>query len=258
MNESPEREAMLELVAAYALGVLPERDHALVTAFILSDPDARREYDDLRGAANLIGLVAEEPVDTRRSAWMKERLMATVRGSVDVPRTRPVSARRGTVWAASLAAAAAFVFGLISVIQNLGLRSDLADAQQHGATLQAESTAERQTLARDETMLADLSAANAKRYPVTYGTVVTRGSHIYLALSQLPELPRGRVYQAWTLARGSKTMTPRNTFTPSANGVTLVPLPDDATHLVAVGLSVEPEGGSRAPTTKPAFVQPLT
>jgi anti-sigma-K factor RskA len=258
VNESQDREALLELVAAYALGVLPARDHALVTAFILADPEARREFEDLRGAANLIGLVAEEPVDTRRSLRMKERLMATVRGSADSPRMRPVSARRGPVWAASLAAVAAFVFGLISVIQNLGLRSDLADLQRRTAALQAQSAGERRTLARDETMLADLSAANAKRYPVAYGTVVTRGSHLYLALSQLPELPRGHVYQAWTLARGAKTMTPRNTFTPSPSGVTLVPLPDDATRVAAVALSVEPDGGSRAPTTKPTFVQPLT
>jgi hypothetical protein len=38
----------------------------------------------------------------------------------------------------------------------------------------------------------------------------------------------------------------------------LVPIPEDAGNLAAVAVSVEPEGGSRQPTTKPAFIQPLS
>ena len=52
-------------------------------------------------------------------------------------------------------------------------------------------------------------------------------------------------------------MAPSLTFTPSQNGLTLVPLPEAAAGLAAVAVSVEPQGGSRQPTTKPAFVQPL-
>ncbi len=41
-------------------------------------------------------------------------------------------------------------------------------------------------------MLTDLTASDAKRYTVAYGTVVTRGAHVYLALGSLPPLPRGQ------------------------------------------------------------------
>ena len=150
------------------------------------------------------------------------------------------------------------VFALVSVIQNFGLRSDLHDAQTRVATLQTRLDADRRTVARDRSMLTDLTASDAKRYTVAYGTVVTRGPHLYLALAALPALPRGKVYETWTLARGAKAMAPSVTFVPNQSGITLVPLPEDATDLTAVALSVEPEGGSRQPTTKPAFVQPLS
>jgi hypothetical protein len=52
-------------------------------------------------------------------------------------------------------------------------------------------------------------------------------------------------------------VAPSAIFTPSQNGLTLVPLRADARSLAAVAVSVEPEGGSRQPTTKPTFVQPL-
>jgi anti-sigma-K factor RskA len=258
MNQPNDRDALLDLVAAYALGVLPSAEHGLVAALILSDPEARREYDDLRTTANLVGLAAEEPVDSARAARMKERLMAAVRSDA-APARAPVSATRtSAMWGTTLAAAAAVVFALVSVIQNFGLRSDLHDAQARVATLQTRLDADRRTVALDRRMLTDLTASDAKRYTVAYGTVVKRGPNVYLALASLPPLPRGKVYQAWTLARGAKTVTPSVTFTPSQTGITLVPIPQDAGNLSAVAVSVEPEGGSRQPTTKPAFVQPLS
>ena len=258
---APDRDHMLELVAAYALGVLPAADHALVAAFILSDPDARAEYDDLRGASSLLGLIAEEPVDTARAARMKERLLATVRADA-APTSARVATRAVTrssaIWGTGLAAAAALAFALISVIQNFSLRSDLHESQRRVTALQTQATSEHRRVERDDRILADLTAGDAKQYPVVYGKVVKRGTHVYLALSALPPVPRGKVYQAWTVARGTTAVTPSVTFTPSANGVTLVPMPEDASKLSAVALTVEPEGGSKTPTTKPSFLQPLT
>jgi anti-sigma-K factor RskA len=254
-----EREALLELVAAYALGVLPAAEQSHVAAVILADPQARREFDELRATANLVGLAAEEPVDSARAARMKERLLAAVRSN-ETPRRTPASTTRSSaVWGTTLAAAAAIVFALVSVIQNFSLRSDLSDAQRRVTALQATADAEHRSAERDRRMLADLAAGDAKRYAVAYGTVVARGTNVYLALASLPVLPRGKVYEAWTLAPGAASMTASVTFTPSPGGLTLVPIPNDSgKSYAAVAVSVEPEGGSRQPTTKPAFVQPLS
>jgi anti-sigma-K factor RskA len=87
---------------------------------------------------------------------------------------------------------------------------------------------------------------------------VTSGGRVYLALRGLPAPPPGKVYQAWTLRRGAKAVAPSITFNPDPSGITLVELPEPASNLAAVALSVEPAGGSEAPTSTPAFVRPLT
>jgi hypothetical protein len=263
MNDMNSREELLDLVAAYALGVLPPADQQAVAAFILSDPEARAEYEALRPAADLIGLAAEEPVDSARSARMKQRLMLTV--NAQATQAAPASIRRTGAspqmsWftGAGLAAAAAVVFALVSTIQNMTLRGDLANANAHAAALQAQIAQNERVQARNHAMVADLIAADAQRFRVPQGAVVTHGSHIYLTLHALAPLPHGKVYQAWTLPKGAKAVVPSVVFVPSANGDAVVALPENADATAAVALSVEPDGGSKAPTSKPAFIRPLS
>ncbi len=263
MNDTPDRDALLDLVAAYALGVLPPGEHALVTAFLLHDAQARAEFDALRPAADLIGLAAEEPVDSTRSARMKERLLAAVdaRAVSAVPRgtiRRNGSARSSWFVGAGLATAAAVVFALVSTIQNFSLRSDLANADSRAASLQAQIAQNERVRTRDREMVADLTASDAQRYPVPQGEVIKHGAHLYLTLHALPPLPRGKVYQAWTIAKGTKALVPSIIFTPSASGTAVVALPENADTLAVVALSVEPDGGSKVPSSKPTFVRPLS
>ena len=53
-------------------------------------------------------------------------------------------------------------------------------------------------------------------------------------------------------------MQPSLTFTPNADGVAVVQLPVDADKVGVVAVSVEPDGGSKAPTTTPTFIRPLS
>jgi hypothetical protein len=264
MSESVDDDVMLDLVAAYALGVLPPTEHRLVTTYLLENAAAREEFERLRPVADLVGLAAEEPVDSARSARMKQRVMATVNAQVDAQITplgmsrRRESTRSSWFAGAGLATAAAVVFALVSTIQNFSLRSDLANANARTATLQAQIAQNARVRSRDREMVADLIAADAVRFAVPQGEVVKHGSHVYLTLRSLPPLPRGKVYEAWTIAKGSKTPAPSVLFTPSASGVAVVALPENADSLAAVALSVEPEGGSKAPTSKPTFVRPLS
>lgn len=269
MNQSFDREAMLDLVGAYALGVLPPSEHALVTAFILSDAEAQAEFDALRPAADAVGFAAEQPIDRARSDRMRAKLMATVRADVASPKVTPIGAARRSapenragLIGTGLAAAAAIAFALVSTIQNFSLRSDLALAKRSASQLQTAATANEQThvreAQRDRETIADLVASDAQRFTVPEGDVVKRGDRIYFALRTLPVLPKGKVYQAWTLAKGAKTVAPSVTFVPSADGVAVIELPANASTLAAVALTIEPEGGSKTPTSKPTFIRPLS
>jgi len=261
MTDDRNREAMLESVALYALGVLPRAEAAFVVAFIANDDEARREYEDLRAAADAVAHTAQEPVDSATSARMKERLLARVRSDAAAGTVAP---RRGAVaypawlWGTGLAAAAAIVFSLITVVGDITVRGDLAAAQRRATTLQTQLAQNERATARERQTLADLLAPDARRYQVADGSVVLRRDRLYFALSKLPPPPKGRVYQAWTAPKGSTTMVPGPTFVPNPGGVTVVPLPVDGTRVGVVAVSVEPEGGSKAPTSTPTFVRPLT
>jgi anti-sigma-K factor RskA len=192
---------------------------------------------------------------------MKQRLMATVRSqakpSAGAPR-RNGTERSSWFAGAGLAAAAAVVFALVSTIQNFSLRSDLANANARASALAAQIAQNERVRSRDREMVADLIAPDAQRYPVPQGDVVRHGSHVYLTLHALPPLPHGKVYQAWTIAKGSKALAPSIVFTPSATGSAVVALPENGDNVSVVALSVEPDGGSKQPTTKPTFVRPLS
>jgi anti-sigma factor RsiW len=99
--------------------------------------------------------------------------------------------------------------------------------------------------------------SEAKHYAFAQGQIVVASDHISIDAHHLPPLPAGKVYQTWTLAQGAKAMTPSVTFEPDAKGAAHVELPGDAAHVVAVGISVEPAGGSKAPTTTPIAVVKL-
>jgi anti-sigma-K factor RskA len=260
MNERTNRDEMMESVALYALGVLPREESALIAAFIANDLDARREYLDLRAAADSLAYSADEPVDSATSSRMKERLMARVRA--DVPgqpvRSRAQAVYPAWIWGTGLAAAAAVVISVLTAAQDVNLRGNLATAQRRIQVLAAQNRQIERVAAQDRRTLTDLLAPDAKRYEVAAGTVIVRRDRIYFAFSKLPAPPKGHVYQAWTAAKGATGMAPSVTFAPNADGVAVVALPVDAAKVGAVAVSVEPDGGSKAPTTTPTFVKPLT
>jgi hypothetical protein len=111
---------------------------------------------------------------------------------------------------------------------------------------------------QERTALSDVLDTRARRYPIGGGEVITHGSRIYLALHVLPEPPHGKVYQAWTRARDATKMSASPTFVPDARGTALVVLTADARSAVEVTITLEPDGGSKEPTTKPLMDAPLT
>jgi anti-sigma-K factor RskA len=245
---------LLDSVALLALGVLSDDEAREVRGAIERDDRLREEYRALRASADLVGYAAEsEAVDEVQSARMKARLRRAIgAGAPAAPGQRRV------VWPAWVAAAAGLVLALLTTLQNVGLRQDLQAARDDADSLRTRVAMETKRANEGETQLADLLAPDAKRYPVSDGQVIQRGDRLYLALTALPKLPRGKVFQAWTLGTGEKAVAPSITFTAADNGSALIALPPQSKRLAAVAISVEPAGGSRAPTTKPLWVRPLS
>lgn len=87
------------------------------------------------------------------------------------------------------------------------------------------------------------------------GTVVASGGVLRLD-AHLPALANGKVYQAWII-HPKQSPIPEPTFTVASGGegsvsMDATPAPGDI-----VAVTVEPSGGSQAPTTKPILIATL-
>jgi hypothetical protein len=159
--------------------------------------------------------------------------------------------KHAAVWPAYLVAAVCVAIALISSIANISLIGQTRQQQREVANLTERSTSLARSLSGERTALFDMLDSHAHHYAIGNGEVVTRGSRIDLALHELSEPPRGQVYQVWTRPVGSTKMSPAPTFLPDARGVALVIVPADARATSEVVVTIEPEGGSKEPTTKP-------
>ena len=261
-------EDWLDDVAVYALGAMPMQDAQRVRAHIATCEICRREYALLQPAVGALAESAEActpgsgPIVA--SPELKARIMRTVRPARPAPASQAAPVRRSVaprerpiLWPVYLVAAACLAIALISSISDIMLSGQLKQSQAELAQIRSRTNALASALADRQAAISDLLAAGAKHYPVDNGEVVRSGSRLYIAMYDLAAPPRGHVYQAWTLPKGSKTMAPSLTFVPDAHGVAFVSLPAGAPETSAVAVSLEPEGGSKQPTTKPLIVVPL-
>jgi anti-sigma-K factor RskA len=221
-------EELLDAVAAYALGLLPAAEAAEVAAHLETCESCREEYRLLRPAVTAVAYSAEACADEDTGAavarpLLKARIMKRVRAEA----ARPPQTR---VWPAYFVAAACLAIAILTGLAYTSLNARMAAQQQ---------------------MVADITASDSHHYPFAGGEVLTHGERLYIMMHKMPAPPPGRVYQAWTLAKGAKGVAPSSTFMPGSGGSAVVRLPEGATTVAAVAVSVEPEGGSQQPTTKP-------
>jgi anti-sigma-K factor RskA len=171
------------------------------------------------------------------------------------PQTR---GRRPIVWPAYLVAAVCFAVAVTLSLMNLSLIEQLKSAQSQLALAQARSSGLVRDLTGERGTVADLMDESAQRFDIPGGQIVRVRDRLYITMHDLAQPPRGKVYQAWTMPKTSVTLQPSLTFVPDSHGVAVVALSADAKDVAAVEISVEPDGGSKAPTTKPLVVEQLT
>ncbi len=258
----------LDSIAALALGVLPAAESEPLAKHVGSCADCRPLYARLRSAADLVGYEAEaseERFDEVSRFRLKSRILKGIRADLSAPGSGQVAsngkaatARPQRAWIAYAAAAAAIAIAALDTIQMSSLSHEnerLANLANQQTSIAAKAGGQLREL---DARVALLVAPGGTHYAIPGGQVVASASHIVIALRGMPAPPAGKAYQTWTLKRGAKLMTPGATFIPDAGGVAVVEIPVDASGIAAVAVSLEPRGGSSAPTSKPTFVRTLS
>ncbi len=252
MNGHDER--MLDDVAVFALGALPAAEARRVAGHVRECRQCRELYAELRPAADRLGYAAEEAtdVDALAAARRKKRIMSAVREFAPDTRVSVAGSRQRAAYALPWATAAAAIL----VAAGFGIwNADLRSGYDRAVRVAQQASTQRSVLAQN---IFPLLEPGAKRYAVPEGVVVEKDGRLFLVLHGLTQPPGDRVYQTWTLASGTKTMMPGATFRPNRDGIALIELGVSAQNVAAVAVSVEPAGGSRAPTSKPTFVRKLS
>ncbi len=222
-----------ELVAAYALGALDEKDKAAFDRHLATCERCAEELSALRETAASLAYAIEGPSPP---AELRGRILDAARA--ERPNVVPLRRRAAGPLLGTVAAVAAVV-ALGLGIWSLSLSRSLDD--------------ERDKLAATEDALALVADPNAVRTELVGadGSLVVAGAGAAaLVVCQLDEAPSGKAYEAWVIAGGQPR--PAGLFdgadTCSAH-VLSEPIPRGAT----VAVTLEPEEGVDAPTGDPLF-----
>lgn len=226
------------LSGAYAVDALDDDEKVLFEAHLADCADCRAEVASLREASHLLASTTE----VAPPPALRERLfddIATVRpvppvtprrdDRVEVPRRR-----RAPVLLAAAAAAVLIGGGAVVALQPW---DDDETTQQLSATEQVLTADDAEEVALD---FPDGASATVVR-SVSQGKAV-------LVTRNMPAAPEGKDYQLW-LQSGDGAMVPAGLMPDRENQELL--LDGDASRATGVGITVEPDGGSKAPTSDP-------
>ncbi len=151
--------------------------------------------------------------------------------------------RRTSVIGLAAAAAAVVAVGLGVRVAGLNAQLDTLTAQQSDLT---------NVITADGAVTASAPLADGGRATVVLDPTSGKAA---LVAGSLAEPPAGRTYQAWFIEGDSAQSA--GTFTPGPDGRAVVLLTGRASTGQTFGVTIEPAGGSPAPTTTPILAVPL-
>ncbi|MGW7366176.1 anti-sigma factor [Streptomyces sp. NPDC054841] len=246
------------LTGAYALNALGDRERARFERHLEACPACAQEVRELDATAGRLGLaVTETPPPAMKSQVLAR--IATVRqeppkvaGAAETGRIRPPvrkvrtagrRARSRFVLAACLAAAAAF--GGIAVWQQRAAEDARTEARDAARRVQQQADAFAEVLTAPD--VRTMSTALGDGATGTVAVSRERDQAVFLA-SGLPAPGGGKVYQLWFADGG--TMRPAGLLNSAGSPEALL-MAGPVGRATGMGVTVEPAGGSRTPTSEP-------
>lgn len=282
-----------ELAAAYAIGALSDEERAEYEAWLQSTPDAAADASSFSEVAAALGLAAEpaQPSADLRSRLLAQVAQtpqlpaqdaapaadSSAAGPVDaaappafftvppvsavppadavphgeVPASgattaSPAEQRARARWSRSPAVLLVAAAAAVLLFVGGGVVGSLV-SQNNFEVAQATALAELQAASDSEQTAAEL--ADGGTATLIWSLEQRRSA---VLIDDLPALPEGQTYQLWYIGEGGAIADV--TFQPAERGKTWRVLDGLMTAGDAVGITVEPEGGSEAPTTDPIVV----
>jgi anti-sigma-K factor RskA len=224
-----------ELKDAYVLGALSEAERREFEEYLVAHPERQAEVEELGAVA---GLLALSPQEHEPPPQLRSRILEAVGGEA----THAGEDRRSafawirellSVRNLALGAAALLVIGLFS--WSMLLREEVRDLQ----------ASQQRTIVLEGSGVAEEVRAEV---------VVLEGGRAVLMAENMPPVPEDRTMQIWVIEDDNPE--PGGLFEPDDKAVAAA-----ITHPLrgadAIAVTVEPDGGSRKPTSDPMLTAKL-
>lgn len=232
------------LTGAYALHALSDDERAEFELHLGECAACRREVAELEATAARLGAaVAQTPPEELRAAVLSGIRRVRQLPPSAAPSVAVLRRRRWPLAVAGLAAAAAAVVAVVLGVRVVGLGGEIERAETRATELQ-----------RGAAQLAEVLAAPDARVVRGGGevsaTVVvsSRLDKVAFVPGRMPAPADGRTYQLWLIGPdGARSAG----LLPAPAHPVVTPLRSGAEHL---GVTLEPTGGSRQPTSDPVLL----
>ena len=254
-------EKMEELLTFYALDALTDAERQQVEAYVAANPEARLRLDEMLGTASALAF-ASEPLEPPPA--LKRTLMDRVNADAG-KRFAPPAPIETSAWSRFIESLQAHPGSLLpqavaafSVLIALAVGAWGFSLRNEMKGLQALTVQLQQEVAEQQEILAVIASPNAETFAVA-GTDHQPGSHgrliadsqtdsAVLVVAGLQQLEAGETYEFW-LIKG-ETPVAAGLFEVNVEGRAVLKVSHAVTpgSYDAVGVSVEPEGGSAQPT----------
>lgn len=247
-----------ELLPFYALDALTDEEREFVEAYLREHPEARQQLDEMEKAVSALPH-SESPVEP--AARTKQALMARVavdreeksHASKQEQAPRPREMRWVNIFQAFGlgAATVAILWAVVLNIQLSYLQTQVATLSealvaQSNALEQINQQLSQQPVA--ETVTISLKGTDVQ--PQAQGQLIAdpNKNSAVLVIAGLDQLEPGKTYQVWLIDGGGPKSAGLLSIDSQGQAVLIVTAELTIGEFNALGISVEPEGGSQQPT----------
>lgn len=244
-----------ELLPFYALDALTDEERELVEKYLVEHPEARQQVEEMGRAASALpyGVSPLEPSPQSRQALMaRVNSEAEARALSSVPVARRVGFLENFFRTLSLGAAAiAIIWAIVLNAQVARLQNEVSVLNER---LEAQSESIDQIIANlpqtDQANVITVSLKGTEVQPQAQGQLIVDpdSQAAVLVISGLPRLEPGKTYQVWLIDGGAPVSAGLLSVDENGQGVFIVNSEESIGSFNALGISIEPFGGSLEPT----------
>lgn len=255
------------ILELYVAGTLSREESYEVYTMIQKYPEVKAYVKDIEGS-----VIKISELSNRKGfvAHPFNKLMSVINGN-NTTKVIPIRWYSYMGWAASVV----LTIGIISLyVNNNRLKENLTKEvatniklDEQRANLQGEVIAKNMEINTKNEVIAFMSSETTEKVnlagqtvaPESYATIYwdKETDEMYVDLSGLPKAPEGKVYQLWSLTLNPLTPTSLGTLDNYNKGQTFIKV-NNSNKSEAFGITLEPAGGSKAPTLEQLYTLGLT